>query len=264
MAKKKLVIVFNDIDKPFIRLVSYNNDVYEKHQFFYLDEHEIENDELVNLEKGAVTIGEFEPHVNEVYLIINSKHTFKNTLTFPKLSKRQSNIFYKRDMKPLLERTKDHYLTRVLHHSYPLGEIFYTYFVPSKIVHSFKKLCKLLNARFMGFDLYPLQIANYITPDPKTNTVYFIEDGSMGTFIYIIDNVVCSSISFTIAESAKMNAALYSFISKHEYELEKKEIRRMISYSGYVYFSDLQDAIEIKYEQKKVEPRFKFKGVLPK
>lgn len=262
MGKKKLLVIFNDVGAPFLRLVSYENDNYVKHVVIPLAEHEVENDELVNLERISKAIRDFDKDVKDVYLIVNSKHTFKNTLTFPKMSHGKSEKLYKREMKTLSDRTKETYVTRVVTHTYALGVIYYTYFVPSRLIHSFKKLCKLMNIRLVGFDLYALQIANYITSDPKIDTIYFIEDGTLGTFFYILNGVVCSSVSLSISESVKMNAALYSYLSRHEYELEKKEIKRLISYSSYVYFSDLQNAIEVKYEQKKIDPRLKFKGVL--
>lgn len=259
--KKKAIFIFNSIDKPFLKIITYLNNLFKEERTIYFEPYEVCQDVIMNLEKVADTIKKFNLNIDEIYLCLNCSSIFKNTMTFPKIGYYKTNKLYKKELKNILEKTKGKYVNSLIKHEYSLGHIYYTYFIPNEIINSFKKLARLLNAKLKKYNLYSTQIVNFLNIDKNlANTVIYLEENNLAIFIYPIDGVVCSSISFLINEKTDINMKLFAYLSKHEYELEKEAIKNLYIYSNIKRFDSFSDYLNVEYKQINFNKNFIFKG----
>lgn len=259
--KNKAIFIFNSIGKPFLRIITYENNYFKKQSIIFFEPYEVNQDVIINLEKVASKIKELNLNFDEIYLCLNCSSIFKNTMTFPKIGSSKTNKLYKRELKSILDKTKGKYLNRLIKHEYPLGKIYYTYFIPNEIINSFKKVARLLNVKFKKYDLYSVQIINFLNIDKNIkNTIVYFEENNLATFVYPIDGVVCSSVSFLIDEKINSNIKLFAYLSKHEYELEKEVIKNLYVYSDNKKIDLFSTHLNVEYKEINFNNNFIFKG----
>ena len=94
--KKKAIFIFNSIDKPFLKIITYFNNLFKEERTIYFEPYEVCQDVIMNLEKVADTIKKLNLNIDEIYLCLNCSSIFKNTMTFPKIGYYKTNKLYKK------------------------------------------------------------------------------------------------------------------------------------------------------------------------
>ena len=100
--------------------------------------------------------------------------------------------------------------------------MFNTYYIPNIIVESFNKIEKLLNTEFVG--VQPLGMFLSEKLDYKGTYVYFYIKQKVCTMIMVSDKDLITSYDFEYKTEKDILSRFLLVATKHEFEVEKKEI----------------------------------------
>lgn len=259
--KKRVILLYNNIDHPFINLFCYENDSFISKQRIDLPDYQINDGMIVNQESLVQQIKELCPNINELYILLSINESFKSVTSLPKMNKGKAKSLYIKDLKESFPDYKKSYeiFSVTYHHS--LGSIFYTYFLPENIVDGFKKIGALLGTRIKGFDLYSRYIFDRCSDKEIKDAVYFVEDDNLGTLVLMYNHTFITGVSFKCTSEEDINKYFMLYIAKHEFELEKKALERIVVLGDSSYFEKLGYDLEIIHQENNLFNTFKFNGI---
>lgn len=253
--KNRLVLHFNNIGKSFLSMYLYKNENLDMFETYFFEEHEIVNGLPVNINKISDIIRNFVVKVDSIQLAISTNDAFKTTISLPKISKAKARKLYREEVKYDAGERKDSYLPFFESYAHPLGYIFYTYFIPLNIINTFSKVASLLKTKLTKVDLFSRFIYNNVKTKIKDDFVLHYDNNNLSTFILSYNNSFSGFSAFE-SDPNKMKLNYVSSISKHCFELEKKDIDCI--------YSNNMDFLSDMCEVKKVDillDIYNFKGV---
>ncbi len=193
-----------------------------KELFIELDDYLLENGVIKNAEAMANHIRtELDIHkFPQIELLLRCKETHKSLLSLPVMSKGQAEKLYKREQKA--RGAKEGYVTvsNMCRHS--LGYIFSTYYMPMKIIHSFKLIAKVLGTKIAQVLPYGFYLQS--TLPYHGDYVYFDIKNDVCTMISVSGKNLLSAYDFTYETVDDIVKQFLLVITKHEFELEHKPI----------------------------------------
>lgn len=226
--KNRLVLHFNNIDKPYLSMYLYKNDKLDLFQTYLFEEYEVVNGLPVNINKVADIIRELVSKIDSIQLAISSNDTIKTTIALPKISKAKAYKLYRAEIKNDEGERKDNYLPFHESYSHPLGHIFYTYFIPVNIVNTFAKIASLLKTKITKVDLFSHFLFNNVKSQLDEEFILHHEENGISTFVLSYNHAFSGFASFK-SDAHKAKLCYVSSIVKHAFELEKKEIECIYS-----------------------------------
>lgn len=226
MAQNQCIFEYSNFGNGYLRI------------YFLKDNKPTENEIFIDLEDYPIkdgVIAQVEPLVEKIkqelkelniknlqspLLLLRCAEIHKNSLFLPVKSSFQANSLYKKEMK--LKTNKELFVPISNSYKSGIGYMFNTYYIPNIIVESFNKIEKLLNTEFVG--VQPLGMFLSEKLDYKGTYVYFYIKQKVCTMIMVSDKDLITSYDFEYETEKDILSRFLLVATKHEFEIEKKEI----------------------------------------
>ncbi len=189
-----------------------------------LDDYLIEDGVLKNMEaiadriSHAFKLQKFPP----IVLLLRCEETHTSMLSLPAMPLWKAKQLFTKEQR--LKKISAEYAskTNVYHHS--LGYVFNTYYMPQKVIDTFKKLAKLLGTRLCLTEPFGFYLQKNLPL--HGNYVYFYLYRKVCTMLLVVNREIISVYDFAYQTEADVLQKFLLVISKHEFEYERKQITR--------------------------------------
>ena len=238
MRKNQLILEFSNFNNAYVKAIAYGKDgKVEKTHTIALDNRCIVDGTIFNEKEFATALKEAFPKPYPITLVVCCQEMYKNSLSFPQMPMWQAQIQYRKEIKAV---TKPDYtlLTNATKHGGGIG--FSSYFIPTRIVDTFKSVAKLVGARFAGVELF----GNYLKENlPYTgNYAYMYLRRNTCSMILVVEDHVVTSYDFGYEDPSEIERNFLLVLSKHEFEFERQSISRYAIDSDFEY--DLEAGLD--------------------
>lgn len=226
MAQNQCIFEYSNFGNGYLRI------------YFLKDNKPAENEIMIDLEEFPLkdgVVAKVEPLVERIkqelknlniksvqspLLLLRCAEAYKNSLFLPVKNYLQAQYLYKKDIK--LKHNKERYVA--INNSYKngVGYIFNTYFIPNSVIEFFNQIEKALNTEFVGVQPLGVYLAENL--EHKGNYVYFYVKKKVCTIVLIFDGDLITSYDFEFKTQRDILSRFLLVASKHEFEVEHKEI----------------------------------------
>ena len=226
MAQNQCIFEYSNFGNGYLRI------------YFLTESKRVDKEIMIDLEKYPIiegVVADIDPLVDKIKHELNKAHikaiqnpllllrcveTYKSTLFLPIKNYFQAQYHYKKEVK--LKHDKDNFIA--LNNSYKngVGYIFNTYYIPVSVIESFNKIEKALNTEFVGVQPLGMFLAEFL--DFKGNFVCFHIRKKACTMIVVFDNDLITSYDFEIESDKDILNRFLLVATKHEFEVERKQI----------------------------------------
>lgn len=228
--KRKAILFYNDVGTPFVRVFIYENDARAEEKEFDLPPYRLEGGVIKNEEALASDLKAAFPPLDELYLVLSLGETFKGVTSLPKMNVLKAYSLLRKDLKDSFPDYKKNYLTFTSASRHPLGTIYYTYFIPLKVVECFRKVTASLGVKLKGVDLYSHYLATLAGEKEEKGTAYIAYEKGVATLALTYGPAFVSGASLSCASETELNKNILAYLSRHEMELEKRPIEQIFAF----------------------------------
>lgn len=228
--KRKAILFYNDVGNPFVRAFLYENDARVDEKEFDLPPYRLEGGAIKNEEALASDIKAAFPSIDELYLILSLEETFKGVTSLPKMNVLKAYSLLRKDLKDSFPNYKKNYLAFTSASRHPLGTIYYTYFIPLKVVECFRKVAAALGTKLKGVDLYSHYLATIAGEKEEKGTACLAYEKGIATLALSYGPAFVSGVSLACSSPTDLNKGFLAYLSRHEMELEKKPIEQIFAF----------------------------------
>lgn len=216
-----LLVHYSELDAPYLELYHYKGGKLADTSHIDLENG---SDGTPSEQAIAALIGEKYEKIDEMYLLISSRDVQKYTVTAPKINLFRANRMYAAEIREVKSRFAEKYVSFCERYVHPLGYIYYTYFVPSRILTLFSKAAVLMKCTFRSYDLFVRHLVR--TVHERDAVIYYEEYGRAELALSYGGLLAAQSGFFATPEAVKRDYV--SVICKHFFELEKKEVASIL------------------------------------
>ncbi|MBO5716168.1 MAG: hypothetical protein J6S23_07260 [Clostridia bacterium] len=226
MAQNQCIFEYSNFGNGYLRIYFLkDNKTTENEIFIDLQDYPIKNGVVAKLEPLVERIKQELKELNvknlqSPLLLLRCAEIHKNSLFLPIKSSFQANSLYKKEMK--LKNNKDLFVPISNSYKSELGYMFNTYYIPKLIIESFNNIEKMLNTEFVGVQPLGMFLAEKL--NYKGTYVYFYIKEKVCTMIMVSDKDLITSYDFEFETERDILSKFLLVASKHEFEVDKKQI----------------------------------------
>ena len=249
--RNKTVFLFSNIGEPFLKIYCYKNSKLEKMIKIALADYQVEQGNIVNVQKLANAILNEDLKLSNIDLILQINESFKNIISLPKMSVSKAKALYTKELKNDFPQLKQKFLIFSTNVKHSLGHVYYTYFIPNSIIDNFKKLAVLLNVKIDSVNLFGNYLAGLANLEIKGDYAGIHVKDNICTMFNSFGGVLAGIDNFVIKKPEQIVKKYLVMTAKHEIELERKKTTTCIL--------DIEDEMSIDlYGIKSLEYYFNF------
>ncbi len=157
-----------------------------------------------------------------VTLLLRCEETYKSICTLPPMGSLKANALFAKEQKAAKANPNYVISTNVFHHA--LGYIYSIYFMPKRVIDSFKKLAKLLDTQIKTAEPFGFRYNTNLDCGGTYANFYICK--KVCTLTLIANKTLVSVYDFAFENERDIITNFLLVISKHEFELAHKKIQR--------------------------------------
>lgn len=225
MSKKICILEYSNYGKGYLKVTIPAEKKSPSHDIMIeLDDYLIEDGVLKNMEAIAdrvsheLNLQKFPP----IVLLLRCEETHTSMLSLPTMPIWKAKQLFAKEQRIKKPSAEYACKTNFYHHS--LGYVFNTYYMPQRVIDAFKKLAKILGTKLLLTEPFGFYLQKQLSL--HGNYVYFFLRHKVCTMLLVVNREIVCVYDFAYETEEDVVRQFLLVISKHEFEYERKQIKR--------------------------------------